>query len=315
MLSPRRAQFILFSLGFFSLGSVPIQHLLAGSAGKVQPQEKSWQKQGVMWGCWGCSVSLAWGAPCRFFPDCRPSCGSSSSLILTPSAAHHELLLLFPALPAGLELCGLGFTGRSFNAGSVLFSRSPALSWCHFSLVTHLKPGWAWSSHLWGLLLMSKTKCTAQLSRAPALPWLLQEQGWEPSALCLQFSSVCSFYRLRVLPGGFYFALWHHRPSHEGDFVLVVSEGSSLAVAPFAHFCVHKTIQNYYLQTSLFTTWSCGKTTVFNLNRFLDFNYIYIYITTAFSVSYSFSSTHLPLHLYFMKILGFGHFCCCPAVV
>lgn len=50
----------------------------------------------------------------------------------------------------------------------------------------------------------------------------------------------------------------------EGDFVLVVSEGSSPAVAPFAHFNTYRTIQNYYKQTSLFTTWRCVKTTLFN---------------------------------------------------
>lgn len=142
---------------------------------------------------------------------------------------------------------------------------------------------------------------------APALPWLFQEKGWEPSAACLQFSSICCFYRLRVG-----FALWHHRPSHKGDFVLVVSEGSSLAAAPFAHLCTPKTTQNYCMQTSLFTTWRCVKTTVFNWNRFLGFNYIYR--RSALSVSCSFSSTHLPLLSYFMKILRFGHFYC-PAIV
>lgn len=58
------------------------------------------------------------------------------------------------------------------------------------------------------------------------------------------------------------------RPSHKGDLVLVEPEGSSLAVAPFAHFYTCKNKQNYYMQAFLFTTWSCVKTTVFHLNRF-----------------------------------------------
>lgn len=189
-----------------------------------------------------------------------------------------------------------------------LFSRSPALSPCHFSLVTHLRSGWACSSHIWGLLLRSKTKSTAPAHPCSCLPWLFQEKGWEPSAVCLQFSAICCFYSLRVG-----FALWHRRPSHEGGFVLVLPEGSSFAAAPFAHFYTYRTIQNYCTQTFPFTTWRCVKTAGFNSNRFLDFNYIYR--TSALSVSCSFSSTHLPLHLYFVKILGFGHFYCCPAVV
>lgn len=180
-----------------------------------------------------------------------------------------------------------------------LFSRRAVLSLCHFALVTHLKPGWVWNfSHL-GTVANEQSQI-----HSSCLSLALAGEGVRAKS-CLPSVFFNLLFLLRVG-----FAL---RPSHKGDLVLVESEGSSLAVAPFAHFHTCKNKQNYYMQTFLFTTWSCVKTTVFHLNRFLDFNYIYI--RSAVSVCCSFSSTHLPLHLYFLKILEFGYFFCCPAVV
>lgn len=189
-----------------------------------------------------------------------------------------------------------------------LFSRRPALSLCHFTLVTHLGAAWPCSSHIWGLLLMSQTKSTNPSLLLPFLGSSRRRDEWEPNAVCLQFSSICCFLHTE----GWLCSLASQTKPREG-FCLVVSEGASLAVAPFAQSYTYKTTQNYCMQTSLPTTWRCIKTTLFNLNRFLDFNCIYR--TSALSVCCSFWSTHLPLHLYFMKILEFGHFCCCPAVV
>lgn len=104
-----------------------------------------------------------------------PAHGSAALLLSHTFAAHPELLLLFPALAGGLELCGLGLAEKSFNAGSV--QQEPCIVFVSFLLGDTPETRLGLKFSPLGLLLMSKTKSTAQLIHAPALPWLLQEQG------------------------------------------------------------------------------------------------------------------------------------------
>lgn len=245
---------------------------------------------------------------------CRPQLMAVAALLLSHTfAAHPELLLLFPALAGGLELCGLGLAGKSFNAGSV--QQEPCVVFVSFLLGDTPETRLGLKFSPLGAVANEQNQIHSSAHPRSCLALAPPGAGMRAKGSLPSVFFSLLFLQAEGFTWGVFLGSLVSQTKPRGRFCPVVSEGSSLAAAPFAHFYTHKTRQNDYMQTSLFTTWRCGKTTLFNLNRFLDFNSIFIYITSALSVSCSFSSTHLPLHLHFMKILGFGHFCCCPAVV
>lgn len=110
-----------------------------------------------------------------------------------------------------------------------LFSMRPALSLCHLGDMLEIELGFKFS-HL-GAVANEQNQIHSS-SSSTLLPFPVSFRRDESQVLsAFSFLQFTVFYRLR-----FGFALWHHRLSHEGNFVLVVFEGSSLAVAPFAHF-------------------------------------------------------------------------------
>lgn len=137
---------------------------------------------------------------------------------------------LFPALAVGLKLCGLRLKGgKSFSAASVQHETCIVFVSFHLGDMLEIELGFKFS-HL-GAVANEQNQIHSS-SSSTLLPFPVSFRRDESQVLsAFSFLQFTVFYRLR-----FGFALWHHRLSHEGNFVLVVFEGSSLAVAPFAHF-------------------------------------------------------------------------------